>query len=434
MAIPQQNIKRLLAYSGIAHIGYLLMGLAAMSASGIGMMLFYLVAYLFGNMGAFFVVQAVARSEQSDQIDVYSGLARRSPVLALSLLVFLLSLGGIPFMAGFWAKLFVFWAVVERGMYWLAFLGAVATVVALYYYLVVAKRMYIDPPSRQEPIPVPGVLFVAIFLCMAGVVIMGLYPDPWVSGALRVAASLVLIPGVRVHSRAFDRIDRMSRRQVRVFVSICAMAMTTIIAVRAGQSTQIPPGPSVRVSDGWYHLEDCSIAVGRQAPSMPLADALRRSQRPCPICEPLAHQPEWAAFVASHGETIKAEVKAKADADAAEAKRKLDAEEAERVRRLKELEDERKRKESAPVVRLTEAQAREIAVAAAAEAKDDATQFQAVFRSRVRVIAPEYSGPQIVYGSAVLKIIAAGPLARFEAAALDRVQRRLPIGGAVWLA
>jgi NADH-quinone oxidoreductase subunit N len=190
MAIPQQNIKRLLGYSGIAHIGYLLMGLAAMSASGIGMLLFYLVAYLFGNMGAFFVVQAVARSEQSDQIDVYSGLARRSPVLALSLLVFLLSLGGIPFMAGFWAKLFVFFAVVERGMYWLAFLGAVATVVALYYYLIVAKRMYIDPSPKQEPIPVPGVLFVAIFLCMAGVVIMGLYPAPWVSGALRAAASL----------------------------------------------------------------------------------------------------------------------------------------------------------------------------------------------------------------------------------------------------
>ena len=190
MALPQQNIKRLLAYSGIAHIGYLLMGVAAMSTSGIGMLLFYLVAYLFGNMGAFFVVQVVARSEKSDQIDAYSGLARRSPALALSLLVFLLSLGGIPFMAGFWAKLFVFWAVVERGMYWLAFLGAVATVVALYYYLVVAKRMYIDPPTRQDAVPVPGVLLVAIFVCMAGVIIMGLYPAPWVTQAMKAASAL----------------------------------------------------------------------------------------------------------------------------------------------------------------------------------------------------------------------------------------------------
>jgi hypothetical protein len=224
----------------------------------------------------------------------------------------------------------------------------------------------------------------------------------------------------------------MSFRRVRLALSVLPMILVTVIAVRAGQVAQIPPGPSVRVSDGWYHLEDCSIAVGRQAPSMPLADALRRSQRPCPICEPLAHQPEWAAFVASHGETIRAEVKAKAEADAAEAKRKLEAEEADRARRLKELEDERKRKETAPVVRLTEAQARDIAASAAAEAAGDAGQFQSIFRSKVRTIAPEYSGPQIVYASAVLKIIAAGPLARFEAAALDRVQRRLPIGGAVW--
>src|SRR4029453_9842447 len=93
MAIPQHNIKRLLAYSGIAHIGYLLIGLAAMSPSGLGMVLFYLVAYLFGYIGAFFVVQAVGDSEDSDTLDAYRGLARRSPVLALSLLVFLLSLG-----------------------------------------------------------------------------------------------------------------------------------------------------------------------------------------------------------------------------------------------------------------------------------------------------------------------------------------------------
>jgi hypothetical protein len=224
----------------------------------------------------------------------------------------------------------------------------------------------------------------------------------------------------------------MSFRQARLLVSVWALTVATIVSVRASQGTQIPAGPSVRVSDGWYHVEDCSIAVGRQAPSMPLAEALRRSQRACPICEPLAHQPEWAAFVTSHGETIKAEVKAKAEADAAEAKRKLEAEEADRARRLKELDDERKRKETAPVVRLTEAQAREIAVAAAAEAQGDAAQFQSLFRSRVRAIAPEYAGPQIVYGSAVLKIIAAGPIARFEAAALDRLQRRLPISGAVW--
>jgi len=224
----------------------------------------------------------------------------------------------------------------------------------------------------------------------------------------------------------------MPLRRVRLLVTVCVLTVAAVIVARASQATQIPAGPSVRVSDGWYHLEDCSIAVGRQAPSMPLADALRKSQRPCPICEPLAHQPEWAAFVASHGDTIKAEVKAKAEADAAEAKRKLEAEEADRARRLKEQDDERKRKETAPVIRLTEAQAREIAAAAAAGANGDAAQFQSLFRAKVRAIAPDYAGPQIVYGSAALKIIAAGPLARFEAASMDRVQRRQPIAGAVW--
>ena len=190
MAIPQQNIKRMLAYSGVAHIGYMLMGLAALSTSGIAMMLFYLVAYMFGNMGAFLVVQAVAQSERSETMDAYRGLAQRSPLLALAMLIFLLSLGGIPFVAGFWAKLYVFWAAIERGMYGLVFLGAVLTVVALYYYLLVARRMYIEAPERNQPVPVPALLGVAIFACVAGVVGMGVYPAPWVSLATRIASTL----------------------------------------------------------------------------------------------------------------------------------------------------------------------------------------------------------------------------------------------------
>jgi NADH-quinone oxidoreductase subunit N len=191
MALPQQNIKRLLAYSGIAHIGYMLMGLAAISPSGVAMVLFYLVAYLFGNMGAFFVVQAVSTSERTDAIDGYRGLAQRSPVLALTMLLFLLSLGGIPFVAGFWAKLYVFWAAVDRGLYWLAFLGAVLTVVALYYYLVVASRMYIDAPARKDRVPVPPPLLAAITICLIGIVVMGIYPEPWVQAAIAAVAGLL---------------------------------------------------------------------------------------------------------------------------------------------------------------------------------------------------------------------------------------------------
>lgn len=190
MAIPQTNVKRMLAYSGIAHIGYMLMGIAAISASGAGMVLFYLVAYLFGNMGAFLVVQAVGTSEGSDKMDAYKGLAQRSPVLALSLLVFLLSLGGIPFVAGFWAKLFIFRAVVDQHMYGLALLGAVATIVALYYYLVLSRRMYVDEPERKTPVAVPGPLLLAILVCAVGTVVMGIYPEPWVQAVMDAAKGL----------------------------------------------------------------------------------------------------------------------------------------------------------------------------------------------------------------------------------------------------
>jgi NADH-quinone oxidoreductase subunit N len=190
MAIPQQNLKRLLAYSGIAHIGYMLVGFAAVSADGVAMMLFYLVAYLFGNMGAFFVVEAVAQSDGSEAITAYKGLAQRSPVLALCMLLFLLSLGGIPFVAGFWAKLYVFWAAAERGMYWLVLVGAILTVVALFYYLLVAKRMYIDAPERSQPVPVSPFLGFSILVCAAGVVGLGVYPKPLVMAALRAASGL----------------------------------------------------------------------------------------------------------------------------------------------------------------------------------------------------------------------------------------------------
>ena len=190
MALPQQNAKRLLAYSGIAQIGYMLVGVAAASASGTAMVLFYLVAYVFGNMGAFLVVEAVARSEGSTQTVAFRGLAQRSPLLALAMLLFLLSLGGIPFVAGFWAKLYVLWAAAERGLYWLVLLGALLTVVALFYYLLIAKRMYIEAPLSSAPVRVAPSLALAVLLCVAGIVILGVYPKGVVLAAMRVAAPL----------------------------------------------------------------------------------------------------------------------------------------------------------------------------------------------------------------------------------------------------
>jgi len=141
-------------------------------------------------MGAFLVVEAVARSEGSESTAAFRGLAQRSPLLALAMLLFLLSLGGIPFVAGFWAKLYVFWAAASAGLYWLVLIGAILTVVALFYYLVFAKRMYIEAPERPDRIQIAPTLALSVLLCVLGVVVLGVYPKPLVMAALRVAAPL----------------------------------------------------------------------------------------------------------------------------------------------------------------------------------------------------------------------------------------------------
>src|SRR2546430_10831880 len=101
------------------------------------------------------------------------------------MLIFLLSLGGIPFVAGFWAKLYVFWAAASAGLYWLVLVGAVLSVVALFYYLVVAKRMYIEPPERPERVRLSATLALAVLLCVAAVLVLGRFPPPLLIAALR---------------------------------------------------------------------------------------------------------------------------------------------------------------------------------------------------------------------------------------------------------
>ena len=223
----------------------------------------------------------------------------------------------------------------------------------------------------------------------------------------------------------------MNVLRARTALGSAAVMLTMAIAVVAA-SRQIPAGPSVQVSDGWYHVDTCPIARGRQAPSMTLSDALRKSNGPCPICEPLDHQPEWAAFVKSHGATIKEEVRAKAEAEAAEKKRLADEAEAARLKRLADLEAERKSRETATVPRLSEAQVRDIAKAAVAEAAGDPLQFQTRFRARVREVSPDYSGPQVVHGSAALRVLVAGPVGKFELAMIDQLHRKVASPVAAW--
>lgn len=190
-ALNQSNVKRLLGYSGVAHIGLLLLALGISTQRGIGVLLFYLATYVFTNMGAFFVIEAVSKSGAGDTVDAYRGLARRNRWLGLAMLLFLLSLGGIPFVAGFWAKMFLFFAAWEAGIRGLVVLGAVLAVVALYYYLRVARSIYIEKPTDESRVPVPWTTAAAIFIAMVGVVGIGLWPALLLEPAIRAARSIV---------------------------------------------------------------------------------------------------------------------------------------------------------------------------------------------------------------------------------------------------
>jgi NADH-quinone oxidoreductase subunit N len=150
-ALTQTNMKRLLAYSSIAHAGFLLMGIVALSENGARGLIVYLGAYLFMNLGAFLVVTLVHLHTGSFDLRDYPGLHRRAPLLTLAMAFFLLSLVGIPPFVGFLAKFYVFAAVIERGAGLYATIAALNAAVAAYYYFKVLKVMTIDPGNEDQP-------------------------------------------------------------------------------------------------------------------------------------------------------------------------------------------------------------------------------------------------------------------------------------------
>jgi NADH-quinone oxidoreductase subunit N len=193
VAIAQRNIKRLLAYSGIAQIGNILIGLAAGTKMGSDAILFYLLTYLFANLGAFAIVIAVGNLINSDELDDYNGLNRRSPFLAFAMLVFLLSLAGVPPLAGFIGKLYIFLAAVQEGLYALLIVGLINVVISMYYYLVVVKKMYINEPVDLTPLTVSAPMRAVLYAGLAGTLILGIYPKPvieWVVAATLMFSNL----------------------------------------------------------------------------------------------------------------------------------------------------------------------------------------------------------------------------------------------------
>lgn len=196
LALPQTNLKRLLAYSSIAHAGYILIGVVAATQLGIASVIFYLIVYLLTNLAAFNIVMVLGKELGSDEVTAYNGLSRRSPWLALAMLVAFLSLAGMPPFGGFVAKVFVFAAGVQAGYTWLVFVGVLNSIVGLYYYLNVMKYVYLyrlpGEDEEKHPIALSRVTAIGLGVLILGVVLFGTIFAPWF-GLSDQAASVMLL-------------------------------------------------------------------------------------------------------------------------------------------------------------------------------------------------------------------------------------------------
>lgn len=177
VAIPQNNIKRLLAYSSIAQAGYILVGLVTATEAGIKGVMFYAFLYVFATVGAFTVATYFYNVTGSDKIKDYAGLSQRSPLMAAVMLVTMLSMAGIPPLAGFVGKFYLFKTIIDNYL-WLAFIGLIMSMVSVYYYLRVALVMYRDEPADPTPIKLSSPVAVTLIITLVATIVIGVYPGP----------------------------------------------------------------------------------------------------------------------------------------------------------------------------------------------------------------------------------------------------------------
>jgi NADH-quinone oxidoreductase subunit N len=192
-ALTQENVKRMLAYSSIAHAGYVLIGVLAVSELGLWSVLFYLLAYTFITMGAFGTVILLERREYAGETcSDYAGLAQRSRFLAAMMLIFLLALTGIPPTGGFFGKVYLFAAAVQAGWTWVAVIGVLTSAISLYYYFRIVVYMYLRDSTQTTPVPLRSPALVgAIGFCALATLVLGLYPEPFIQFAKQ---SLLALP------------------------------------------------------------------------------------------------------------------------------------------------------------------------------------------------------------------------------------------------
>jgi NADH-quinone oxidoreductase subunit N len=184
-ALPQRNLKRLMGYSSISHAGYLLLGVAALSASGQSALLYYLAGYLFTVMASFTVIALVMRHLNDEDISAFAGLSQRSPLLAATMTLAMVSLAGIPPLAGFFGKFLLLKSVIEAGQathnhgyYCLAFTALVGVVISLYYYFGVVRAIYWSKDAPDlSPIQLSAPIKLSIGICIAGMFWLGIFPN-----------------------------------------------------------------------------------------------------------------------------------------------------------------------------------------------------------------------------------------------------------------
>jgi NADH-quinone oxidoreductase subunit N len=194
LALPQTNIKRLLAFSSVAHAGYAMVGVVAFSQLGAASVVFYLAAYIATNLLAFGIVMAFSKVTGHEDLKDYSGMSRRSPWLGLMMLAAFLSLTGMPPFGGFVAKVFVFAPGVQAGYVWLVIVGILNSIIGVYYYLNVLKYVYLyRMPNQDEenhPIPLTRPYAIALVVLALGVVLIGTVFAPWFSWSNAAALNL----------------------------------------------------------------------------------------------------------------------------------------------------------------------------------------------------------------------------------------------------
>ncbi len=191
LALAQRNIKRMLAFSSVAHAGYILIGVVAATQLGLSSVLFYMIAYLATNLAAFGVVAAFSKVVGSDDIASYAGLSRRSPGLSLAMLVAFLSLSGMPPLGGFVAKVFVFAAAVQANWVWLAVVGVLNSIIGLYYYLTVLKVVYLKrSPDEDKPLPISRQYAIALVVLTLGIILIGTLFGPWFNMTTTAVAAM----------------------------------------------------------------------------------------------------------------------------------------------------------------------------------------------------------------------------------------------------